>query len=282
MKIGIDSYCYHPYFGEIMPGETLPPQRSLEDFLNTSIKLKVNGVSLETIFMPSFEESYLNKIRDIIKKNNFDVVVAWGHPIGFDGGANRNALKDMYKQFKTCKILGTDVMRIVGSHEGWRFKPHLPQIKALSKILKEASKNAEENGIKMAMENHLDFTTDEMQMIMENVDSKYLGINYDTGNVLRIGDDPVESAKQLSKYIYAVHLKDIEPVFGANPKTWNFFASMPVGSGIIDIASVIKVLEKARYKGFYAIEIDYLHPKYNKDIDGALVKSVEYLRGLKI
>jgi len=97
-----------------------------------------------------------------------------------------------------------------------------------------------------------------------------------------MGDHPVESAKVLSKHIIATHLKDISPVYGADPKTWNFFASMPVGDGIINIPEVIKVLEEARYPGFYAVEIDYLHPKYNRELDEALIKSVDYLRSLKI
>ncbi len=282
MKLGIDSYCYHEYFGEVMPGLEPPKKRSLEDFLETAGKLKVNGVSLETCFIESFEESYLKKIKEIIDKYKMEIVVAWGHPIGFDGGRNKNALKELNKQYNTCKILGADIMRIVGSHEGLRFEPHMPQIKELSIVLKEAVKVAEENNVKLAIENHIDYTTEEMLLLMENVDSDYLGINYDTGNVLRMGDHPVESAKILSKYIIATHLKDISPVYGADPKTWNFFASMPLGDGIINIPEVIKALEEAKYPGFYAIEIDYLHPKYNRELDKALAKSVNYLRSLKI
>lgn len=34
MKIGIDSYCYHRFFGEVYPEQQPPPRRmSLEDFL---------------------------------------------------------------------------------------------------------------------------------------------------------------------------------------------------------------------------------------------------------
>ena len=281
MKLGIDSYCYHEYFGEVMPGLEPPKKRSLEDFLETAGKLNVDGVSLETCFIPSFNESYLKEIKEIIDQYKMEVVVAWGHPFGFDGGRNKDALKELNEQYNTCKILGADVMRIVGSHEGLRFEPHMPQIKELSAILKDAVKVAEENNVKLAIENHIDYTTEEMLILMENVDSDYLGINYDTGNVLRMGDHPVESAKILSKYIIATHLKDISPVYGADPKTWNFFASMPLGDGIINIPEVIKTLEEVKYPGFYAVEIDYLHPKYNRELDKALVKSVNYLRNLK-
>ncbi len=35
MKIGIDSYCYHKFFGEVSPMEEAPKNlMSIEDFLN--------------------------------------------------------------------------------------------------------------------------------------------------------------------------------------------------------------------------------------------------------
>jgi len=59
MKIGIDSYCYHRYFGEVYDNQTVPKNRmSFEDFIKRSIEFEVDGVSLETSFIPNFEETY--------------------------------------------------------------------------------------------------------------------------------------------------------------------------------------------------------------------------------
>ena len=40
MKVGIDSYCYHRFFGEVYP-QQVPPQRkmTLEDFLDRANEL---------------------------------------------------------------------------------------------------------------------------------------------------------------------------------------------------------------------------------------------------
>jgi len=280
MKVGIDSYCYHRYFGEVYDNQRVPKNRmSFEDFIKRSIEFEVNGVSLETCFIPSFKETYLRKMKDIINKGRLEPVVAWGHPDGLEGGKNKLALQNMKKHFKTCHMLNAKIMRIVCSSLAFRNESHPPQIKRLSKMLKEPTKMAEENGIRLAIENHFDFTSGEILEILNNVHSDYLGVTFDTGNALRIGEDPVEAAKRLSTHIYATHVKDVAPLYGGDPKEWYFFASVPVGKGIVDIPSIARILEDAGYEGLFAIEVDYLDPKYG-DEDLAVAESVKYLKDL--
>lgn len=250
-----------------------------EDFIRRSIEFKVDGVSLETCFIPNFEEGYLKKMKDIIDKGGLERVVAWGHPDGLEGGKNKSALEDMKKHFRTCHILNAKVMRIVCSSMAFRNESHPVQIKRLSKMLKEPTKMAEENGIRLAIENHFDFTSGEILEILNNIHSDYLGVTFDTGNALRTGEDPVEAAKRLSTHIYATHVKDIAPLYGGDPKDWYFFASVPVGRGIVDIPSITRILEDAGYEGVFAIELDYLDPKYG-DEDLAVAESIKYLKDL--
>jgi sugar phosphate isomerase/epimerase len=68
----------------------------------------------------------------------------------------------MIKQIEYAAATGADVMRVVGSSLMFRFEPHAPQIKRLTKMFSKAVKIAEKNGVKLAVENHLDFTSDEM------------------------------------------------------------------------------------------------------------------------
>jgi sugar phosphate isomerase/epimerase len=250
-----------------------------EDFLKRAIELKVNGVSLETCFLPSTDESYLKKIRGILDQGGLEPVVAWGHPDGLEGGRNVAALDDMKLHFRTCELLNARVMRIVGSSLAFRHEPHGPQIERLSELLKEPAKMAESHGIRLAMENHFDFTTEEILEILNNVASDCLGVTFDTGNALRICENPVGAAQKLVKHIYATHVKDLAPLYGGNPQDWYFFASVPLGRGIVDIPSIVSVLEEAGYEGLCTIEIDYLHPDYD-DEDPSVSESVNYLREL--
>jgi len=282
MKVGIDSYCFHRYFGEVYDNQQAPDRRmTYEDFLNRAIELGVAGVSLETCFFDSTDESYLKSLKEIMDRGNMECIVAWGHPMGLEGGDNPDAVADMEEHFRTCEIMGTDVLRMVGSHYGLRNTPHRPQMEKLLKLLKEPVKRAEDRGIKLAMENHYDFTCEEMLEMFEEIDSANFGMTLDTGNAFRYGDDPVEAAEKLSKYIYALHFKDVSPLEGGNPEDWFYYACTAIGDGEIDVPALCRKLEDSGYNGIYAIEFDYLHPKY-KDEDEALVKSVEYLKSLRI
>lgn len=282
MKIGIDSYCYHRYLGEVYDNQEDPGKRmTYEDFLNRAIELKVNGVSLETCFFEGLEESYLKGLKDIMDKGYLECIVAWGHPAGLEGGQNAEAVADMEQHFKTCEIMGTNILRMVGSHYGLRNTPHRPQMEKLIKLMKESAKRAEDHGIKLAMENHFDFTCDEMLEMFDAVSSPCFGMTFDTGNALRYGDEPVAAAKKLSKYIYAIHFKDVAPLRDGNPEDWFYYACTPIGKGVIDIPALVKTLEESGYKGLYAIEFDYLDPKFH-DEDSALVDSVDYLKTLDI
>jgi len=213
MKVGIDSYCYHRYFGEVYdfqkdPGKTW----TLEDFINRAKALKVDGVSLETCFIPSFHEDYLKKIKDMLDEANIDRVVAWGHPDGLEAGNNDEALKDLIKMIDVAEFMGgSKVMRIVGSSLMFRYEPHEPQLEKLTRMLKEAVKVAEDKGVIIAMENHIDYTASEILDLINRVGSRNLGVNFDTGNALRLFEDPVEEAKILVSHIHATHIKDVSP-----------------------------------------------------------------------
>jgi len=278
MKIGIDSYCYHRYFGEVYDFQQDPGKRiTFDQFLKRASELGVDVVSLETCFFPENEKDFLKKIKDLLIENELESVVAWGHPDGFEGGKKPEAVEDLKKHLKTCQELNSQVMRIVVSSLSFRHEPHGPQIEKVSKILKDVMPLFEDYEVKLAVENHFDFTSDELNEIIERVGSSYLGVTFDSGNALRIGEDPIEAAGKLIDKIFATHIKDVAPLYGGNPADWYFFASVPAGEGIIDFPALIQVFKDNRYQGSLTLEIDYLDPKYG-DEDQAVAESIGYLR----
>jgi sugar phosphate isomerase/epimerase len=278
MKVGIDSYCYHRFFGEVYPEQKKPSKSmTLEDFLKRARELKVDGVSLESCFIPRFDKEYLSGIKGMLDECGMDRVFAWGHPDGLEGGRNRKAYDEMVRSIEHARDIGAKVMRVVGSSLMFRFEPHEPQIERLSKMFSNAVKVAKKYDVKLAMENHLDFNSDEILTILKNVNSPYLGINFDTGNFLRVLDDPIQGMEKLAKHVYATHVKDLKPQKGAPVNAWYFFSCTPVGDGLVDNLRLARILKDAGYQGFLAVEIDFLHPDY-RDEDRAVDRSVRELR----
>lgn len=279
MKVGIDSYCYHRFFGEVYPQQERPDRTmTLEDFLDRAHELGVDGVSLESCFIPNKDAGYLRGVRDVLDDWGMDRVYAWGHPDGLEGGRNREAYTEMIDSFEHARRVGAKVMRVVGSSLRFRNEPHGPQIERLTAMFREAVRVAQDFGIRMAVENHIDFTADEMLRLLADVGSPYLGINFDTGNFLRLLDDPVRGMEKLAKYVYATHIKDLKVERGVAADEWYFFSSTPVGDGVVDNLQLARLLKQSGYEGFLAVEIDCLHSDYAGDEDAAVEKSVAELK----
>jgi len=279
MKVGIDSYCFHRFFGEVYPHQTAPEKSmTMEGFLALAKEQDVDGVSLESVFFPSFEESWFKDLKAQLDDYGFDRVYAWGHPDGLEAGKNRDEYDSMVAQIKNAKLIGADVMRVVASSLMFRFEPHGPQIDILVDWFKDAVKVAEEYDVKLAVENHIDYTSDECVELLERVDSPYLGLNLDTGNFLRLLDDPVEGTRKLADKVLATHIKDLKPVKGLNVTEWYFFSSTPVGDGLVDNQKIAQLLYDANYQGFLAMEMDSLHPDYENQEHEAVTISVKNLK----
>jgi sugar phosphate isomerase/epimerase len=281
VKIGIDSYCYHRFFGEVYPQQSAPAgSMTVEDFLLRARELRVDGVSLESCFLPSLDSGYLSQLGGLLDSYNLDRVFAWGHPNGLEGGANQDAYREMIRCFESARNIGAKVMRVVGSSLMFRNDPHGPQIERLTGMFRHAIKVAEEYGIRMAVENHIDFTADEMFRLLTEVNSPWLGINFDTGNFLRLLDDPIKAMAKLAPFAYATHIKDLKVQKNVSADEWYFFSCTPVGDGVVDNGKLIQLLAEAGYEGMLAVEIDFLHPDYDNNEDQAVARSVTELKRL--
>lgn len=281
MKVGIDSYCFHRFFGEVYPAQQRPAKRmDVGDFITFASSLGVEGVSLESCFFPAFDTGYLREVGAMLDAHNLDRVYAWGHPDGLEGGSKQEAYDDMLRSFERAANIGAKTMRVVGSSLRFRNEPHAPQLEKLAEMFKRAVRIAEEYGIRMAVENHIDFNGEEMLALLQSVNSPYLGINFDTGNFVRLLDDPVRAMDALAPYTYATHVKDLKIQRGVPANEWYFFSSAPVGDGVVDNAKLIRKLSAAGFDGVLAVEIDFLHPEYRDDEHAAVASSVSELRRL--
>jgi len=279
MKIAIDSYCYHRYFGEVYQGVQQPPDRVMTvwSFLQRAKRLGVEGVSLESCYLPT-DADFLKRLRETLDSYGFARVWAWGHPVGLCSGTNRQAAKDLLAHLPHARAVGASVMRIVGGNRRTVPESYVEHKRRLVRMLKSFLPAAEDHGIVLAIENHIDLTADQMVDVIRTIDSPWLGVCLDTGNNLRLFEDPVVVAEKLAPLARATHVKDLG-VRRGDPKEFFFWPSVPLGKGLIDLPKVLGYLRAAGYNGLLAIEVDYLHPEYGSE-DRAVSQSVKYLKSL--
>lgn len=286
MLVGIDSYSFHRYFGEVYPQQSDPGKRwdMKDDFVPFAASLDVDEVALETLFFPVFDDNYCAAIKDDLDEAKLGRVIGWGHPDGLHRGRDEAALGDLIKHIPRAAKVGATTMRIVASSMLYVNEPHDEQIKASVAMLKQAVPVAEDNGVTLAIENHIDFTSTEILQIIHAIDSESLRVNFDTGNALRLYEDPVEAARNLAPFTVATHTKDIIARRGGAPsERFLFWPSCPAGEGLIDFPSIARVLDEAGFAGSLAIELDLLATPWDTATEESnVIQSIQYLKSLVV
>lgn len=132
-----------------------------------------------------------------------------------------------------------------------------------------------------AEENNIDFTGEELLKLIEGVGSPYVGADLDTGNFLRLLDDPLHAADILAEHTIAVHLKDVQVnPKEARPTDWYFFSCVPIGQGLVDNEAILTTLRRAGYDGYIGVDIDHPHTDWYGREDEMVELSVRAVKEL--
>ena len=101
----------------------------------------------------------------------------------------------------------------------------------------------ERHGVRLAIENHKDWRTDELVNILRRANSPQIGVCVDTGNSIALLEDPTEVVEAYAPWALSTHLKDM----GVEEYADGFLlAEVPLGTGFLDLPKVVKVLRRAR------------------------------------
>jgi 3-oxoisoapionate decarboxylase len=279
VKIGIDSYTYHRFFGEVHPKDEPPPKLwTMDDLIAAARRLGVAGLSLETVFMPSLDEGFLRELRAKLDDAGLERVLAWGHPHGLKMGNDASAAEELRAHFSSANILGTKVIRMTCGSRAFRGQePVQNQIVRLIPILKELAAEAGASGLTLGMENHGDFIADEVMELVTRVDTPHFGVTLDTGNFLYLGKDPVLECAKLAPYAVATHINDkVALPNGIQIEGNQMWPSIGLGKGIIDIKSILQSLKDNHYRGLLCIELGLLPTYTSEDVE--VEDSVAYLK----
>jgi len=139
--------------------------------------------------------------------------------------------------------------KVVGCSFGFMTRPgkiatlqawdeHVEQCEARLRELAPLARSLE---IAIAVENHLDFTVEEMRDMIRRVDSPNVGVLFDVGNTIGTLDDPTEAADILGPHTVATHYKD----FAIEEVTRGFrFTMVPLGCGSLRLPEITERLLK--------------------------------------
>lgn len=272
MKLGIDSYS------------TRNSGLDAVGVLQLAGDLGLAGVLFELSPFESFRDDALARVRRTAEERGLYIEFGMGsilpwHPMAEKG---RRLLADagcdtsgsdariVIEHLHVARKLGSPILRCVAGNLFIRDEGHDMSAMAdrVVATLREACRAAQDLGMKIAMENHADFTVRELASIFARVDSPAFGFTVDCANLAFDLDDPLRLAGIMAPHALTTHFKDYRIVRGRQGLA---LANCALGDGHIDLVAIAELLAKHNpqihlnieiHSQFAPFRLDVLDPTY--------------------
>jgi len=120
--------------------------------------------------------------------------------------------------------------------QGW-----LDHLDGLVAPLRRVAARADELGVSIGLENHQDACSEELVSLCERVGSDSVGVTFDCGNALAVGETPEAFAGRVLPVLKHVHLKD----YAIHPTPSGYrFVRCPLGAGVVDWPGLLGLIER--------------------------------------
>ncbi len=221
-------------------------------------------------FMQIWEGEGREGIQELVEKYNIQITALATHSNHLSPDSKEREVFNAHLR-KLLDIASQLHVRVVATFTG-----RIPElsiednISEFRKVFSPILKEAEDKGVKIALENcpmmhghpfrgiNLAFTPRAWEMIFEAVPSSHLGLEFDPSHLVWLGVDYLKAARDFQEKIFHVHAKDTEilpevlqevSIFGKG--WWRY--RLP-GFGEVDWQGFLSVLKEAGYKGGVVIE----------------------------
>lgn len=205
-----------------------------------------------------FTDAALAEVAAAKKEWDFGFTVGCPNTIfKYSAGDKSNVMAAVEKSMKTAKALGEKYVRPGYGHldlRTTRFNLDIPldeHIKSIADGLKSIVPMAEEYDLDIVLENHCDFTGQDLAKALDMVNSPRVGIFIDTGNCATVWNDPISDNEAMWPYMkHAGHVKDVkgilDPEYQGENKTGRFpvqLVACYLGEGMVPIKGMIDYLK---------------------------------------
>ncbi len=225
----------------------LRPQRTALEFLQRVHSMGAGGGQAALPSNP--DPAYLKQVREFVETNNlyWELLV----PLPQDDATAFEAA------VKAAKEAGAESIRSV-CLSGRRYETFnsLDQwndfVRTSHRRIALAVPIAEKHKLPLGLENHKDWTAEEMSDLFRKYSSEYFGACIDFGNNLSLLDSPMELIEALAPYVVNTHIKDM--AVEEYPDGF-LLSEVPLGSGIVDLPKAVALLRAKRPRVKFSLDM---------------------------
>ncbi|MEK7407972.1 MAG: TIM barrel protein [Acidobacteriota bacterium] len=222
-----------------------PPRTALE-YMQYGYERGAGGVQAP---LTSFEPEHLKQIRQRLDQLGMYLEITLPLPKD-DDAAFEQTLRAAREAGASCLrsvCLGGRRYETFSTLDEW--KAFVAQSHAR---LERAARIVEKHRFPLGLENHKDWTIEEMVPLVKRFGSEYLGVCIDWGNNVALLDDPIELAEALAPFVINNHIKDMAVEEYADGF---LLAEVALGQGFFDLKRMLAIIQKARPKTSFSLDM---------------------------
>ena len=262
MKLSISTWCYN--------------NLSREEAFKKVASFGVEGVEIIAHRPPlhvdvKFTDEQVGYVKGLLTAHGLKIsaISPANDFLQFEEESMKAQIQHIHRVVDLCVKLRVDHTRIFA---GGRFPEDRTRQECVDAVvygLRESAKYAEDQGVRLSVENHGQFGRDYelFKAVMDAVPD--VGITLHTDGIARMAEDYLGMVEYFAPRIIHTHLNDSVSVGEA-------FEARSLGEGSLDFPAIFKILKDAGYSGYYNVEYG---PRFSGGDPTPLVeKSLDYLR----
>jgi inosose dehydratase len=220
----------------------------------------------------------------LLKQHDIQLVAAYLFSPLIDSDTAEQDIVRNVAWAKLVKVLGGEVV-VIGATEQHGKEFSSSDYAGMVRTLNEIGRRCLDLGVRACFHPHTGTpveTREQIDIVLGQVDPRYVFFAPDTGQIQKGGSDPIEVIQTYLPQVKHVHLKDFSgdaiefDLAGNEIDRTGYLNYVPLGEGVVDLAGIISLLDRAGYDGWLNVELDGTEQAPRPAIEAAAI-SKRYL-----
>src|SRR6267143_1718323 len=220
------------------------------------------GIQLRSNILKDYGERP-KALRDLLEQNHLEMVAFSSGGVGIAPGSANDEIAKHVRNAQFVHDVGGHYLQVTDSARPKGRKAEAADFKELGRVLTEIGKRTVDLGVPVGYHNHmgsLGEAPEEVDRIMDAVDSRYVKLELDVAHYQQGGGDPARAIRQYRDRLLFLHIKDVESVATGDERgrTYRF---VELGRGKVNLPAVFAALKDVKFRGWAVIELDTVPDK---------------------
>ncbi|MDJ1484655.1 sugar phosphate isomerase/epimerase [Cytophagaceae bacterium YF14B1] len=220
--------------------------------------LGLTGIQIRANSYKEYKDK-VDELKALLTQHKLQLAMFSSGNVDIDPAVEKSQLEMHVNHARFVKALGGHAIQLTNSSRPKDRQPTTEQLKRYAQLLNEVGKRAADEGIQAVYHNHmhqLGETPQEVDIILQNTNPKYIKFLLDIAHYWQGGGDPAKAARDYKSILHTLHIKDVKrpnPNHTDDPKSYQF---VELGQGNMDLPAFFSTLNDIKFKGWAVIELD--------------------------